>query len=88
MKPGRLCCGDIKTVAYVALPKTLLKACGLFSEVDLMLYSRPQVHELWGVLEDVIERGFIAGPPGTSESVSTLNFAASLNRQIMRVIWT
>ncbi|KAL3672631.1 hypothetical protein V7S43_001926 [Phytophthora oleae] len=76
---------------YVTLPAAFVKKCGLVSNGDLMMYCRPQVHELWKFLREKVvvqnSRGFIVGPPGTGKSACTLSFAASLDREQWNVVW-
>jgi hypothetical protein len=44
----------IQGAEHVTLPGELLAKCGLNQGGDLMLYSRPQVHELWAFLRDEV----------------------------------
>ncbi|KAE9121029.1 hypothetical protein PF010_g7268 [Phytophthora fragariae] len=76
---------------YVTLPATLLNACGMCSGGDLMLYRRSGVNDLWTYLKDEVlvgnKKPFIVGPSGVGKSVSTLSFAASLDRVEWSVLW-
>jgi len=82
---------SIHDADYVTLPGELVANCGLYAGGDLMLYCRPQVHELWEFLRDEVvaknTRGWIVGPPGTGKSVCTLRFLASLDHEEWSVIW-
>lgn len=76
---------------YVKLPAALLRACGLFSGRDLMLYRRSGVNDLWTYLRnDVVtgnKRPFVMGPAGVGKSTCVLSFAASLNPVEWSVVW-
>jgi len=82
---------DIQGAEYVTLPGEFVAKCGLNPGGDLMLYCRPQVHELWEFLEDEVvvknSRGWVVGPPGTGKSACTLSFAVSLDPEEWHIVW-